>query len=174
MRCGAPGSSGDAPAHHRRAGLRHGTTLRLSGAARQWAPRRTDTIGATRQARAPSLPSANRGFGQQARLPGVDRTGQDGQCGWTTCECGNSRWQEWPSRKPGGDAGGRCHGTDETGRFAQVTGLTNAGSASGIRCPASSPRQGRCRFEYTYGGPSGRRCCTLLLYCLFDLFEFRF
>jgi hypothetical protein len=36
----------------RRAGLRHGATLRLSGAAHQWAQRRTDTLGATRRARA--------------------------------------------------------------------------------------------------------------------------
>jgi hypothetical protein len=38
----------------------------------------------------------------------------------------------------------------------------------------AAPPGGRCRFEYTYGGLSGRRCCTLLLYRLFDLFEFRF
>jgi hypothetical protein len=27
------------------------------------------------------------------------------------------------------------------------------------------------RSEHTYGDPTGRRCCTFLLYCLFDLFE---
>jgi hypothetical protein len=53
--------------------------------------------------------------------------------------------------------------------------LANAGSASGIRCPASSLARGEAaRFEYTYGGLSGRRCCTFLLYSLFALFEFGF
>ena len=38
----------------------------------------------------------------------------------------------------------------------------------------SAPRRGNIRSEHTYGGPLGRRCCTFLLYCLFDPFEFRF
>ena len=30
------------------------------------------------------------------------------------------------------------------------------------------------RSEHTYGGPAGRRCCTFLLYSLFDIFELCF
>jgi hypothetical protein len=68
----------------RRAGLRHGATLRLSGAAHQQAPRRTDTIGAMRRARAPSLPSANARLWPAGVAPGSGPDHQDGQRGGTT------------------------------------------------------------------------------------------
>jgi hypothetical protein len=45
----------------RRTGPRHGAPGRLSGAAHQWAQRRTDTIGAARRARAPGPRSVNAG-----------------------------------------------------------------------------------------------------------------
>jgi hypothetical protein len=38
----------------------------------------------------------------------------------------------------------------------------------------AAPAGEAARSEHAYGGPTGRRCCTFLLYCLFDLFEFRF
>jgi hypothetical protein len=63
------------------------------------------------------------------------------------------------------------------GRLCSVPGdrLANADSAPGIRCPARSPSRGEIPDpERTYGGPLGRRCCTFLLYSLFDSFEFRF
>ena len=61
----------------------------------------------------------------------------------------------------------QSHGTDRRG-FAQVTGW-----------PVSIHRQqpqpaDDARSEHTYGGPLGRRCCTFLLYSLFEPFEFRF
>ena len=71
----------------------------------------------------------------------------------------------------GGDQSVKSHGTDDKAISAGGR-LTNAGSAPGIRCPASSPSHGRCPIEHTYGGATGRRCCIFLLYSLFDLFEF--
>ncbi len=50
----------------------------------------------------------------------------------------------------------------------------SSGAVTEICGPASSPRQRKNQSEHTYGGPSGRRCCTLLLYSLFDLFELCF
>jgi hypothetical protein len=58
--------------------------------------------------------------------------------------------------------------------FVQV-----AGWAAPVRClklsvqPAALMEED-ARSEHTYGGLVGRRCCTFLLYLLFDLFEFRF
>ncbi len=68
----------------------------------------------------------------------------------------------------------QSHGTDEAG-VCPGNRLTNAGSAPGTRCPASNPSPGEdARSEHTYGGPTGRRCCTFLLYPLFESFELRF
>jgi hypothetical protein len=58
--------------------------------------------------------------------------------------------------------------------FAQV-----AGWPAPVRClersvqPATLTEED-ARSEHTYGGLPGRRCCTFLLYSLFDPFEFRF
>jgi hypothetical protein len=65
------------------------------------------------------------------------------------------------------------HGTSET-EICPGDRLTNTDSAPEIRCPANSPSWETCPIEHTYGGPTGRRCCTFLLYSLFELFEFRF
>ena len=81
----------------RRAGLRHGATLRPSGAAHH-RPSAGPTPSAQRaRARAPSLPSANArpcpagpGSWEWIGSPARD---------WTTCKCGNSPWREW---SPGG------------------------------------------------------------------------
>jgi hypothetical protein len=78
-----------------------------------------------------------------------------------------------PSRGSASDQGAKSHGNGEAG-FAQVTCWQRWFSAwNPLSCQQRQPRE-HTRLEYTYGGPSGRRCCTLLLYLLFDLFEFRF
>ena len=58
--------------------------------------------------------------------------------------------------------------------FAQVTGRPTPVQRleSGV-LPAAPAGEG-ARSEHTYGGPTGRRCCTFLLYSLFESFEFRF
>ena len=63
---------------------------------------------------------------------------------------------------------------DETG-ICPGDRLANADSAAGTPGAYQQPqREGYARTEHTYGGPLGRRSCTLLLYPLFDLFELRF
>lgn len=58
----------------------------------------------------------------------------------------------------------QSHRTDEAG-VCPGNRLANASSARGFGCPASSPSPGEhARSEHAYGGPSGRRCGTFLLY----------
>jgi hypothetical protein len=58
--------------------------------------------------------------------------------------------------------------------FAQVTGWpTPVQRLDPVSCQ-QTPGGGGARSEHTYGGRSGRRCCTLLLYSLFDSFELGF
>ena len=42
-----------------------------------------------------------------------------------------------------------------------------------VSCQQPQPGED-ARSEHTYGGAGGRRCCTFLLYSLFESFEFRF
>jgi hypothetical protein len=56
--------------------------------------------------RDPPCPRTESTARERAALPGgaVPWSGpdhQDGQRGWTTCKCGNSRWHEWPSGRAG-------------------------------------------------------------------------
>ena len=91
----APGSSRGGPVRRqarRAAPRRNPAPERHSAPVRQ---RRTDTIGA------PSLPSANARPWPADAAPGSGPDRQDSQRGWTTCKCGNSHWQEWPSRRAG-------------------------------------------------------------------------
>ena len=74
----------------RRAGLRHGATPRLSGAAHQWAQLRTDTLGAMRRARAE--PTVSERAALASGRGSWERTGR--QRGQATCKCGNSHRQE--------------------------------------------------------------------------------
>jgi hypothetical protein len=58
--------------------------------------------------------------------------------------------------------------------FAQVTGDQRRFSGwNPVICQQPQPGED-ARSEHTYGDPSGRRCCTFLLYSLFEPFEFRF
>jgi hypothetical protein len=97
-----------------------------------------DIIGAARRARR----QRTCGPGQRTLLLGVDRAGQDGQRGWTTCKCGNRHWQTWLSRRARVPPGGKSHRTDDKAIYAGHR-LTNTDSASDIQCPASSPSRGK-------------------------------
>ena len=123
VRCAAsPRSSSGAPARAgRRAGLRHGASLRLNGAAPS-APapeghHRRDTPDPTRRA----CRQRTRGPRQQARLPGSrpgpPRRPAAGLLANATTVAGRNS----PSGEPGGDAAARVTGP-MTRRFAQVTG----------------------------------------------------
>ena len=94
----------------RRTGLRHGATPRLSGAAHQQARRWADTLGATRRARAPSLPSVNARFWPAGAGP---RSGPDRQRSQRTCKAATVNGQEWPSGPPGGHQAARVTGLQE-------------------------------------------------------------
>ncbi len=69
----------------------------------------------------------------------------------------------------------RCksHSTDEAVN-AQATGWPAPVQQLEADIGPAARSRGKSPSEHTYGGPPGRRCCTLLLYYLFDLFEFRF
>ena len=159
------------------AGLRHGATLRLSGAAHQRAPGRIDTIGAMRRVRAASLPSANAPLWPAGGwLLAADRTTRTANAAGLLANAATVTGRNGLPGGPGGDAVTRVTGP-MTGRFAQVTGQpTPVQRLESAVLPAALAREAgeHARFEHTYGGPLGRRCCTFLLYCLFDLFEFRF
>jgi hypothetical protein len=58
--------------------------------------------------------------------------------------------------------------------FAQVTGWPSPTQRLEPDVLPAAPGGGGAGSEHTYGGPVGRRCCTFLLYSLFDSFEFRF
>ena len=140
VRRGAPGSSRGAAAHrqaHRAAPPRN---LRLSGAAYQWAQRRTDTLGAPSPRAA--LPSASAALaGRPTPGSGPDR--QDSQHISTTCKCGNSHGQKWPSARAGWVTRRQSHWTDEAG-VCPGDRLPNVGSASGIRVLPAAPAGARC------------------------------
>ena len=159
------------------AGLRHGATLRLSGAAHQRAPGRIDTIGAMRRVRAASLPSANAPLWPAGGwLLAADRTTRTANAAGLLANAATVTGRNGLPGGPGGDAVTRVTGP-MTGRFAQVTGQpTPVQRLESAVLPAALAREAgeHARFEHTYGGPLGRRCRTFLLYCLFDLFEFRF
>ena len=57
--------------------------------------------------------------------------------------------------------------------FAQVTSWPTPVQRLESAVLPAAQGAGGVRSEHTYGGPLGRRCCTFLLYCLFDSFEFR-
>jgi hypothetical protein len=78
-----------------------------------------------------------------------------------------------PPGGPGGDQVARVT-KPMSWRFAQVRGWPSPIQrlTSGA-CQQPQPGQGT-RPEHTYGGPSDRRCCTFLLYPLFEPFEFCF
>jgi hypothetical protein len=138
----APGSSGDALAHHQARGCATARTLRLSGAAHQWAPRRTGTIGARRRARRVCR-QQTRGSGQQA-TGSWEWTGPPGRPGRLDyLQMRQQSLAGMASRRAGWGRGGKSHGTDDRAMCAGDR-PTNAGSVSGIRCPASSLARGRC------------------------------
>jgi hypothetical protein len=111
-----------------------------------------------------------RGHGQRARLLGVDRTARAASSTGLLANAATVTGGKGPPGEPGGGQVARV--TEPMRRvFAQVTGWP-ARLEANVGPPA--PSWGNIRSEHTYGGPLGRRCCTLLLYCLFDLFEFRF
>ena len=67
----------------------------------------------------------------------------------------------------------KSHRADEAG-ICPGDRLANAGAAPGIRYLPAAPAGEGSRSEHTYGGPTGRRCCTFLLYSLFESFELCF
>ena len=72
-----------------------------------------------------------------------------------------------------GDQAARSHGTCQAG-ICPGDRLSTASSAPGTHSHASSSSGVTRPSEHTYGGPTGRRCCTFLLYSLFESFEFGF
>jgi hypothetical protein len=119
---------------------------------------------AMRRARAPSLPSTNARPWPAHAAPesGPDR--QDGQRGWTTCKCANSHWQKWPFKRAAWLPSGKSHKTDDKAICAGDR-PTNAGSASGIHCPASSPRRDKMPDPNTHTAAQAAAvavlsCCT--------------
>jgi len=152
----------------RRAGLRHGATLRLSGAAHQWA-RAGLAPSARGAARAEPAVSKRAAPASRRLAPGSGPDRQDGQRGCTTCKCGNSHGQEWPSRRAGWGRGGKSHGTDDRAICAGDR-PTNAGSASRIRCPASSLTRGKMpgpntRTAAQLAAVAVLSCCTRCSIC---------
>jgi hypothetical protein len=65
------------------------------------------------------------------------------------------------------------HGTEDKAICAGDRLIKHRFSARNpLSCP--QPSRGNMPDPNLYGGPLGRRCCTFLLYCLFELFEFVF
>jgi hypothetical protein len=121
----------------RRAGLRHGAILALTGVAHRWAQRRTDTTGAMRGPACQAHRQRTSGLGQRARSLGVDRTAtwldnlqmwQQSLAGMALQEGQMVIRQQEPRDRRGWD----CPGDR----------LATADSAPGIRCPVSSPSRG--------------------------------
>ena len=145
------------------AGLRHGAILRLSGAAHQ-----RGSAGLTSSARRTGpgrrlCCQRPRGHGPAARLLGVDRTARTASSTGLLANAATVTGGNSPPGEPGGDQVAKV--TEPMRRvFAQVTGWP----APGSQRRASSPQLGNIRSEHTYGGPPSRRCCTFLLYRLFD------
>jgi len=75
--------------------------------------------------------------------------------------------------RPGQSPPANGHDTIEGGS-TQVAGSSAPAWSAGARCPLSDFARDDDRSEHTYGGPSGRRCGTLLLYPLFELFDLGF
>ena len=84
-----------------------------------------------------------RGPSQRPRLLGADRTGWNGQRGWITCKCGNSRWQEWPSREPVGDNPAKVTGPMRR-VLAQVTGWPTSVQRLEPAAMPAAPASARC------------------------------
>jgi hypothetical protein len=166
----APGSSPGAPVRRQARGAaprRSPASVRRSASVGQ---RRKPS--ARRAERASRAHQRTRGLAIRRGPLGVDQTVWDAaSAARALAKAATAAGRNRPPGGAGSDQMAKVTGPMRRG-FAQVTGLTIAGSAPGTRCPASSPAGTRCRSEHTYGGPPGRRCCTLLLYSVFDLFEF--
>ena len=163
-------------AQHRaemRGGLRHGA---VPAPERRSAPAGPAPDGTTR--RSTQSPGFPRSASEYAAWPAdaAAGSGSDRQDGHSARPPANAATVTGRNGPPRGRVVTRrqSHGTDEAG-VCPGNRLTNAGSAPGTRCPASNPSPGEdARSEHTYGGPTGRRCCTFLLYPLFESFELRF
>ena len=140
----------------RRAGLRHGATLRLRRRRHQAGPAPPTPVARRAGPARRAPPSAN-ARAWPARSASGSGSGPPGRPvrPRTTCKCGNSHGQECrPPGGPGGDQVARVTGPARPG-FAQVTGLTMRFSAwNPVSCQQPRPEED-ARSEHTYGGPAG-------------------
>ena len=111
-----------------------------------------------------------RGHGQRARLLRVDRTARTAS---STGLLANAATFTGGNSPPSGPVGDQVARVTEPMRRRICPGhrLASAGSAPGSRRRASSPSRGNIRSEHTYGGPPGRRCCTLRMREIVDLYQ---
>ena len=170
VRRSAPGSSRGAPAGAQAAPRRNRAPERRSTPA--GSAGLTPSARRAGPARRPCR-QRPRGHGQRARLLGVDRTARTASSTGLLANAATVTAGKGPAGEPGGDQVARV--TEPMRRvFAQVTGWPAPVQHLQADVGPAAPSWGNIRSEHTYGGPLGRRCCTFLLYSLFELFELGF